>query len=129
MLIYKITEICYSRFCKLQQSDEEEMAVKEGRPMSRVVKPLRSGQITIPAEFRRALGIEPDSLLQLTLFQGELRIKPVSVREKAAGSPWLKELYDLFAPVREEAAAKYSEQEIDAAIDQAMKAVRSRKNA
>ena len=36
---------------------------------------------------------------------------------------WLDELYGLFAPVREEAKA-YSEDEIDTAIDEAVRAVR-----
>ena len=40
-----------------------------------------------------------------------------------AGSPWLKELYDLFAPVRQEAAS-YSEDEVNTAIDEAVQAVR-----
>jgi hypothetical protein len=44
-------------------------------------------------------------------------------RTEPSGSPWLKELYDLFAPARAE-AAKYSEEEINTAIDEAVKAVR-----
>ncbi|HVA23972.1 MAG TPA: AbrB/MazE/SpoVT family DNA-binding domain-containing protein [Chloroflexota bacterium] len=94
---------------------------------TRIVKPLRSGQITIPAEFRERLGITADSVLQMSLADGELRIRPLDVMHRAAGSPWLKELYDLFAPVREE-AKQFSEAEIDAAIDSAVRAVR-RKNA
>jgi AbrB family looped-hinge helix DNA binding protein len=91
--------------------------------MSKIIRPVRSGQITIPAEFRQKLGIEPDTLLQISLLPGELRIRPLSITQRAAGSPWLKELYDLFAPVREE-ASQYDEAEIDAAIDDAVKAVR-----
>ncbi len=96
-----------------------------GRPITRVIRSLRSGQITIPAQFRRELGIEDDSLLQLTLSDGELRIRPVRISEQRAssGSPWLKQLYDYFEPVREEARA-FSEQEIDQAIDQAVRVVR-----
>ncbi len=97
----------------------------ERDPMTKIVRPLRSGQITIPAEFRERLGIGPDSLLQVTLMQGELRVRPLSVSDRAGGSPWLKELYDRFAPVREEAMTKeYTEEEIDTAIDEAVKAVR-----
>ena len=90
---------------------------------TRIVKPLRSGQITIPAEFRERLGITADSVLQMSLTEGELRIRPLEVTRRAAGSPWLKELYDLFAPVREE-AKQFSEAEVDAAIDSAVRAVR-----
>lgn len=92
---------------------------------TRIVRPLRSGQITIPAEFRERLGIRPDSLLQVTLLEGELRIKPIRTAQTAAGSPWLRELYDLFAPVRQEAEERgYSEKEINAVIDEAIKEVR-----
>ena len=39
----------------------------------------------------------------------------------------MKELYDLFAPVREE-AQRFSSEEIDATIDEAVKAVRERRD-
>ena len=87
---------------------------------SRIVRPLRGGQITIPADFRAKLGIGPKTLLELSLVEGELRLRTVSVTRTVGGSPWLKELYDDFAPVRAE-AAKYSSGEIDAAIDVAVK--------
>ena len=90
---------------------------------TRTVRSLRSGQITIPAEFRRQLGIEGESLLQITLTEGELRIRPLRVTAALPGSPWLEELYEQFAPVREE-AHQYSEEEINAAIDDAVRAVR-----
>ena len=99
--------------------------VKDREPLTRIVRPLRGGQITIPAEFRKRLGITEDSVLQMILREGELRIKPMRMTETAAGSPWLMELYDLFAPVREEAASM-SEQEIDEAIKQAVLASRKK---
>lgn len=68
---------------------------------TRLVRTLRNGQITIPAEFRKQLGLDEHSLLRVTLDDGELRIRPVRVSEEPAGSPWLKELYDLFTPWRE----------------------------
>jgi len=119
-------------FCKLQKlyarmtpSPEEVMDVTQRKPMTRLVRPLRGGQITIPAEFRKQLGITEQSLLQLTLEAGELHITPVRLT-KAAGSPWLKELYDAFAPGRQEVRDKgYREEEVDDAIDQALQAVRA----
>ena len=90
----------------------------------KVVRPLRSGQITIPADFREQLGIGADTLLQVTLVDGELRIRPLHAAQTVAGSPWVKELYDYFAPVREEAAAD-SDEEINHAIDVALSAVRA----
>ena len=93
--------------------------MKERESVSRIVRPLRGGQITIPAEFRKQLGITEGSVLQMTLREGELRIRPMRVTETAAGSPWMRELYDLFAPVRDE-AARVGEEEIDEAITRAV---------
>ena len=95
--------------------------------LTRIVRPLRGGQITIPAEFRRRLRMQEDTLLQLTLSEGELRIRPVRVEPKQADSAWLRQLYDLFAPVREEAAKRYTDDEINGFIDDAVKAVRRQK--
>ena len=90
---------------------------------TKIVRPLRGGQITIPASFRKSLGIDEDTLLRLTLIDGELRVKPVRPVEMTAGSSWLTELYELFAPFRER-AAQYTEEEINETIDQAVRAVR-----
>ncbi len=97
--------------------------MKDTKRLKRVVRSHRRGQLTIPAEFRRELGIEDESLLQLTLDDGELRVRPVGVEAPSTGSPWLKEVYDMFAPARER-ASRYSEGEINADIDQALAAVR-----
>ncbi|TSC66704.1 MAG: transcriptional regulator, AbrB family [Microgenomates group bacterium Gr01-1014_80] len=93
--------------------------------MNKIVRALRSGQITIPASFREKLGIDADSLLQMTLMEGELRIKPVQVSREPQGSPWLREAYEAFSPVREEIKRKgFTHKEINEAIDKAVKAVR-----
>jgi hypothetical protein len=43
------------------------------------------------------------------------------------GSRWLQQLYDYFAPVRQEAEAQgHSEEAIDTAIDAAVRAARQR---
>lgn len=97
--------------------------------LSKIVKSLRGGQVTIPADYREKLGIDTDTLLQISLMQDELHIKPVKISDKTpvTGSPWLKELYDYFAPVRAEIRRKgYSEQEINGVIDSAVKAVRAK---
>ncbi len=91
--------------------------------MTRIVRPLRGGQVTIPAAFRRELGIGEETMLRMTLAEGELRIKPVKVSELTKGSPGLRALYEYFAPVREEILARSISQEelladIDAAIDE-----------
>ena len=51
----------------------------------KVVRPLRSGQITIPAEFREKLAITQDTLLQIILVGRELRIRPVKVSATSTG--------------------------------------------
>lgn len=91
--------------------------------MTQLVKALRSGQITIPSEFREKLGIDEDSFLQINLIEGELRIKPVRLTQIAGDSLWFKKLYGEFATVRKE-ARKYPEKELDKTIDKAVKAVR-----
>ena len=95
------------------------------KPMTKIVRQLRSGQITIPSEFRQELGIDEHAFLQITLAQGELRIKPVRVSVEAHGSVWLKDLYDYFAPAREQAST-FSEEEINADIDKAVRQVRKK---
>lgn len=91
--------------------------------MIQLVKPLRSGQITIPATFREELGIDSDTFLQISLVEGELRIKPVKVTPKAGDTAWFKKLYDQFSEVRKEAQPIPGKQ-IDKVIDRAVKAVR-----
>jgi bifunctional DNA-binding transcriptional regulator/antitoxin component of YhaV-PrlF toxin-antitoxin module len=95
--------------------------------MTKLVRSLRSGQITIPSDFREELGIDVDTLLQVSLIHGELRIKPVKALETVGGSSWAKELYDIFSPVRKKAKDKgLSEEKINTAIDAAVKAARSK---
>ena len=91
---------------------------------TRIVRQLRNGQITIPKEFRDALRMQPDDMLRVSLEEGALRIEPAEARSRT-GSPWLKELYDAFAPVRKSLEG-YSEEEINDAIDDAVKSVRAR---
>lgn len=91
--------------------------------LTRIVCPLRRGQLTIPAEFRRRLGIDDDTLLQLTLYEDKIEIVPV-VTKPVAGMAWARELYEMFAPIRQE-AQRMDEAEIEALIDEAIDEVRS----
>lgn len=91
--------------------------------LTEIVRPLRRGQLTIPAEFRRRLGITDDSLLQLTLRDDKIEIMPVIARP-VSSKTWAQELYAIFAPVRTE-AEMMTEAEIDVLIDEAIKEVRS----
>ena len=97
---------------------------------TKLVRPLRGGQVTIPAEFRRSLGIDQDTMLCMTLADGELIVRPIKFNQKAEGSPWLRELYEYFAPVREEIRAMgISEEELYADIDAAIAEVRAERRA
>jgi AbrB family looped-hinge helix DNA binding protein len=99
-------------------------------PKTKLVRPLRGGQITIPAEFRKSLGIDEDTMLRVTLADGELRITPVRVDEPGKGSPGLRALYEYFAPVREEILARgITQEELYAEIDAAVAEVRAEKRA
>jgi AbrB family looped-hinge helix DNA binding protein len=91
--------------------------------LTRIVHPIRRGQLTIPAEFRRRLGIDDDTLLQLTLHEDRIEVIPV-VTTPAVGKGWARELYEMFASVRQEAQTM-GEAEIDALIDEAIDEVRA----
>jgi bifunctional DNA-binding transcriptional regulator/antitoxin component of YhaV-PrlF toxin-antitoxin module len=104
--------------------------MSESARMTRIVRPLRGGQITIPAAFRKELGIGDDTMLRMTLRDGELRIKPVQIVEPSVGSPGLRALYEYFAPVREDIMRRgISDEEVNADIDAAIAEVRAERRA
>jgi len=49
---------------------------------TRLVKPYAKGQITIPAEFRKRLGIDESTLLRLKLIGSKIEITPVRIAEE-----------------------------------------------
>jgi len=92
----------------------------------RLVRVQGKGQVTLPAGVRKRLGIEKGDLVAVTETTGGVVITPVQIME-TVGSPWLKELYEYFAPVREEVRARgLTEAEVNADIDRAIAEVRSR---
>ena len=93
--------------------------------MHRLVKRLRRGQITIPKEFRDALGLGADDRVVVALEDGKLVIEPARLT-MTMGSPWLKGLYDHYAPVPE-SREEVPEEDINPAIDAAVKKVRLRR--
>jgi bifunctional DNA-binding transcriptional regulator/antitoxin component of YhaV-PrlF toxin-antitoxin module len=101
--------------------------MKTGEPKRKLVRSLRGGQITIPIEFRKQLGISEDTLLYMTLEEGELHVKPVKVASERRGSPWLRELYELYAPTRQDIRDRgISDEEVNADIDTAIAEVRAK---
>jgi bifunctional DNA-binding transcriptional regulator/antitoxin component of YhaV-PrlF toxin-antitoxin module len=90
---------------------------------AKFVRVLRGGQITLPIEFRRALGIEEGMILAMHQGQdGVLHMRPAPILTSGGkGSPWLRELYELFEPVRREIEEKgYTEEEVNQWIDDAV---------
>lgn len=66
--------------------------------------------------------LSPESLRALGEFVAFLQYKEA----RPKGSPWLKELYDHFAPIRDAIAESgMTEDEINAVIDEAIEEVRS----
>ena len=100
----------------------------ETKSRTKLVRSLRGGQITIPIEFRRALGIDEETLRRVTLEDGALRVTPVQAEKNVAGPNPLRELYEYFAPVREEILASgITQEELWAEIDAAIAEVRAEK--
>ena len=56
------------------------MAERE-KLMTKLVRPLSRGQITIPVEFRKKLGIDTNTILSLALRGNKIEITPAIVRE------------------------------------------------
>ena len=67
------------------------MAERE-KLMTKLVRPLSRGQITIPIEFRRKLGIDTNTILSLALRGNKIEIVPAVVRE--VGEEELREYTD-----------------------------------
>ena len=65
---------------------------------SQLVKPLAKGQITIPARFRRALGIDADTYLRITLEGRRLVLTPVRVvdADEAVGRDYTRSELEAF---------------------------------
>lgn len=100
----------------------------ENKSPTRSVRSLRGGQMTIPIEFRRALGIDEETLLRVTLEDGALRVAPLRTEEKARDPNPLRDLYEYFAPVRDAVLASgISQEELWAEIDAAIAEVRAEK--
>ena len=95
-------------------------------PVRKYVRIQEKGQVTLPARMRRALNLKKGDLVAVEPTADGVLIRPVDVQEVRTGSPWLKELYDQFAPAREEILARgISEEEVNDDIDRAIREVRA----
>ena len=97
---------------------------------TKLVRTLRGGQMTIPAEIRRELEIEENTMLRVALVEGGFQVTPMRMQQSSKGSAWLRELHEYFAPLREEILASgITEEELNADIDKAVAEVRAEKRA
>jgi len=62
------------------------------KELTKIVKPLSKGQITIPVEFRRRLNIDANAFLQITLKEGKIEILPLQLMPE--GEALLREYTD-----------------------------------
>jgi AbrB family looped-hinge helix DNA binding protein len=62
------------------------------KTMTKIVKPLPRGQITIPVEFRKKLGIGSDTILSISLKGNKIEIIPATVL--GSGTNILREYTD-----------------------------------
>ena len=86
---------------------------------TKYIRALRNGQITIPADFRKATGLDEAAVLKVTLDAGEIRIRPHQPEKLETGSDWLRDLYLFFEPARQ-TVEHWSERELDLLIDSAL---------
>lgn len=92
-----------------------------------LVRVWRDGRFTIPVKFRRALGLDDDTILRVTLIDGGLRVAPEVAETRKANSAGLR---DHSSPRREDIAATgMSAKEIAAEIDAANAEVRAERRA
>jgi bifunctional DNA-binding transcriptional regulator/antitoxin component of YhaV-PrlF toxin-antitoxin module len=87
---------------------------------SRLVRLLPKGQITLPAEYRRRLQLDDDTLLRLTLTDEGLQVIPVRTTPKGSG---LREYSD------REIARFLAEDRLDAATAAKVRRLLNRKDA
>ena len=51
--------------------------MRKDKPVTKLVRPLAKGQITLPIEFRRRLKIDAETILNLTLKDDRIEIVPL----------------------------------------------------
>ena len=65
----------------LQKGDAR--VAKQEKSITKILKPLSRGRITIPLEFRQKLNIDEDVLLNLTLKDNKIYITPFTLNNKS----------------------------------------------
>lgn len=87
---------------------------------------LEDGKVTIPEDLLEEWGVADGTPLRVQLHEGTLRLVPLDLEEEARRKHPFVALYEWFAPTREYVEAQgYTEEEIDADIDEAIAEVRA----
>lgn len=89
-----------------------------------LVKIIRHGQITLPAEFRRALSLAEGDYLEAELEENRIVLKPKMVLDRTEAIKKLHHLMDKVQARNEE----FSEEEVERDIQEAIEAVRHRQH-
>ena len=89
------------------------------------IRVLPDGTVTLPADVVHAAGFAVGETLTLQIERGELRLLPAGQPAPALRKQPLRDLYEYFAPVREEVRESgISEDELNELIDEAIAASR-----
>jgi AbrB family looped-hinge helix DNA binding protein len=76
-----------------------------------LVRIIRGGQITLPAEIRKALRIEEGSYLEAEVVENRLVLRPVSIMSREQAWRQIRKAQSSVTPTPEQAAKPVDEQE------------------
>ncbi len=94
-------------------------------PEPAYIRVLPDGAVTLPPEVVRAAGFAEGDTIAVSLESGGLRLDPAGRSDTALRKQPLLDLYNYFAPVREEVQESgISEDELNELIDEAIAASR-----
>lgn len=88
-----------------------------------LVKVIRHGQITLPAEFRRALDLKEGDYLEVEIEGDRIILKPKVVLDRTEAIERLHRLMDKVQARNED----FSEEEVERDVREAIRAVRDRR--
>lgn len=88
-----------------------------------LVKLIRHGQITLPAEFRRALDLKEGDYLEVEIEGDRIILKPKVVLDRTEAIERLHRLMDKIQARNED----FSEEEVERDVREAIRAVRDRR--
>ena len=88
------------------------------------VRMARNGRLSVPAKFRKALGLEDGGMVVLSLQDGEVRIRPIGVvlaEVQAMVAPYLKASGDSVEQFLADKRAEVAREELEYQAEDASK--------